>query len=75
MNTFLDPSGSTEATSRLHMANVVMSLSTLRNRSTVVSCQLVRLRLLPTAQAMKAALDGGGRKTTEVRLVQLPNAW
>ena len=56
------------------MANVVMSLSTLRNRSTVVSCQLARLRLLPTAQAMKAALDTGGRKMTEVRAVQSANA-
>ena len=70
-NTRLLPSGSTEATSRRSKAKAVMSRSTLRNRITVVSCQLARLRLLPTAQAMKAALDGGGRKTTEVRVVQL----
>ena len=56
------------------MANVVMSLSTLRNRIRVVSCQFLRLRLLPTAQAMKAPLDTGGRKTTEVRAVQSANA-
>ena len=73
-NTLFDPSGSTETTSRLHKANVVMSLNTLRNRCTVVSCQLARLRLLPTAQATKAALDTGGRKTTEWRAVQFWNA-
>ena len=74
-NTPFDPSGCIrEATSRLHKANVVMSRSTLRNRITVVSCQLARLRLLPTAQAMKAPLDTGGRKTTEVRGEQYLNA-
>ena len=51
-----------------------MSLNTLRIRFTVVSCQLARLRLLATAQAMKADLCGGGRKTTEVRAVQSLNA-
>ena len=37
-----------------------MRLNTLRNCFTVVSCQLARLRLLATAQAMKAALETGG---------------
>ena len=75
LNTPFDPSGCIrEATSRLHKANVVMSRSTLRKRITVVSCQLARLRLLPTAQAMKAPLDTGGRKTTEARAVQFLNA-
>ena len=36
----------------------------------MVSCQLARLRLLPTAHTMKAPLDTGGRKTTEVSPVQ-----
>ena len=44
-----------------------MSLSTLRIRFRVVICQLARLRLRPTAQAMNAA-DMGGMETTEVSL-------
>ena len=46
-----------------------MSRSTLRDCFKVVSCQLTRLRLLPTAQAMKAH-DIRGRKTTVVSPVQ-----
>ena len=57
LNTPFDPSGCIrEATSRLHKANVVMSRSTLRERITVVSCQLARLRLLDTADTMNAPL-------------------
>merc|ERR1712037_1080742 len=54
-------------------ANSVMSRSTLRNCFTVVSCQLARLRLLPTAQAMKTC-DANGLNTTLVRPEQRPNA-
>ena len=54
-------------------ANATMSLSTLRNCFTVVSSQLVRLRLLPTAQAMKTH-GGRGRKETEVSPLQNANA-
>ena len=52
--------------------NAVMSSSTLRKRSRVVSCQLCRLRLLPIAQTMNAAsaIPTGGRKTAEVRPMQ-----
>ena len=65
MNTSLWPSGSTVRMSRRSNANAVISRITLRNLFTVVSCQLSRLRLLLTAQAMKAD-DIDGRKTTEV---------
>ena len=74
-NTSLLPSGSTEVTSRLHRAITVMSRNILRHCFTVVSCQLARLRLLLTAQTIKAALDGGGRKATEVRAVQSAKAY
>merc|ERR1712032_1147811 len=49
-----------------------MSRITLRNCLTVVSCQLTRLRLLETAQAMKAC-DAGDLNITLVRPEQLPN--
>ena len=43
-----------------------MRHSTLRNRFTVMSCQFVRLWLLPTDQAMKTC-DAGSLNTTLVR--------
>ena len=73
LKTSLLQPGSRLATSRRSKANAVTRLSTLRKRFKVVSCQLARLRLLPTDQAMKA-LDTGGRNTTEVTLVQLQKA-
>ena len=39
-----------------------------------LTCQLARLRLLPTAQAMKAALDTGNEQMTEESPVQPWNA-
>ena len=59
--------------SRRSTDNAAMSLSTLRDCFRVVSCQLSRLRLLPTTQAMKAA-EKDGRKTTEVSPEQSLNA-
>ena len=49
--------------------NAVISDRTLRNCVTVVSCQLARLRLLPTAQAMNSG-DRDRRKMTAVSPVQ-----
>ena len=75
MNTPLRPSGSMLATSPLHEENIVISLNTLHDCFNVVISQLARWRLLPTAQAMKAACDTvGGGKTTEVSPVQFLNA-
>ena len=44
-----------------------------RNCFNVVSCQLLRWRLLPTAQAMKTR-DTAGKNTSDVRLEQSLNA-
>ena len=55
--------------SRGSTANAVISDRTLRNCVTVVSCQLARLRLLPTAQAMNSG-DRDRRKMTAVSPVQ-----
>ena len=49
--------------------NAVISDRTLRNCVTVVSCQLARLRLLPTAQTVNSG-DRDRRKMTAVRPVQ-----
>ena len=50
-----------------------MRFKTLRKRFKMVSCQLVRLRMFDTAQAMKTA-DACGRMTAEVSPVQHTNA-
>ena len=74
MNTHLCPSGSKEeTTSHYFNVNNVMRLSTLRNLITLVSCQLQRLRLLPTAQSIKAGLDIK-REVVEARSKQSQNA-
>ena len=72
-NTHSHPFGFMESTSRSSYPNSVMSLITLRNCLTVVSCQLTRLRLLPTAQTMKAG-GAGGQKVTDVSAAQSANA-
>ena len=71
-NTRLFPFGSMVSTSRISSAITVMSLITLRNCFSVVSCQLARLRLLPTAQAMKADVTQGPTKA-EVSFLHLLN--
>ena len=59
--------------SREPKVNNAMSRSTLRIRCMVVSCQLSRLRLLPTAQTRKAC-EAGDRETTDARLTQFLKA-
>ena len=51
-----------------------MSRRTLCKRFKVVSCQLARLRLFPTDQAMMTPLDTDGRNMIEVIAGQLPKA-
>ena len=58
----------------LSKAISVMRLTTLRNRFTVVSSQLVRFRLLPTAQAMNGLGGASGLKLTVTSPTQLLNA-
>ena len=55
-------------------ANSVIILNTLRKRLSVMSCQLARLRLFPTAQVIKIKLLADGRKETDVSPVQNSNA-
>lgn len=64
-------------TSRPSNAVTMIRLNRFRNRFRLVTCQLLRLRLWPTAQTMKAGVTPGTgrRKVTEVRDVQLKKAF
>ena len=73
-NTPFASPGSTVATSRRSKANTVTRCSTPRKCLNEVRYQFTRLRMLPTAHAMKAPLPTGGRKTTEVSDVQSAKA-
>ena len=73
LNTSLLPSGSKDFSSLHPKDNFVINFITLRMRMRGVYRQLERLRLLPTAQVMKAA-DALGLNTTSLSPTQFRNA-